>query len=83
MTNALEASRWAHKSVQRKPNYRIGHAYLAASLAQANRLEEARESVNNYLESFPNETISNIRESSGPGITHRFEEGLRKAGLPE
>jgi adenylate cyclase len=82
----LEASQWARKSIQRKPNYRVGHAYLAASLAQANLLEEAKEAVNSYLESFPDETISNLRRlwtREASDRTHRFEEGLRKAGLPE
>jgi TolB-like protein/Tfp pilus assembly protein PilF len=80
----LEASQWARKGVQRKPNYRDGHALLAASLAQANLLEEAKEAVNNYLKNFPDDTISylqklwNIEDSDNPGV-----EGLRKAGLPE
>ena len=78
----LEASQWARKSVLRKPNYRVGHAYLAASLAQANLLEEAKEAVNNYLENFPDETISYLQKLwSIKGPDNPFVEGLRKAGL--
>ena len=70
----------------RKPSWRFGHAVLASSLAQLNLLEEAKEAVNNYLENFPNETISELRKVTAikkPDNAHRFEEGLRNAGLPE
>jgi tetratricopeptide (TPR) repeat protein len=80
----LEASQWARKSVNRKPSWRGGHAYLAASLAQLNQLEEAKEAVNNYLENFPDETISYLQKLwSIEGPDNPFVEGLCKAGLPE
>jgi adenylate cyclase len=81
-----EASLWARKSVYRKPNWRLGNAVLISSLAQLNLLEEAKEAVDNFLENSPNETISNIRKMltfKRPDDAQRFEEGLRKAGLPE
>jgi len=82
-----EASLWARKSVHRKPSWRGGHAILAASLAQLNLLEEAKEAVDNYLGHFPHETISDLRKAmviaGKPDYVKRFEEGLRKAGLPE
>jgi adenylate cyclase len=80
-----EASQWARKCIHRKPSYRTGHAVLASSLAQLNLLEEANEAVDNYLENIPNETISKLMKVSfkRPDDAHRFEEGLRKAGLPE
>jgi adenylate cyclase len=82
-----EASLWARKSVHRKPSWRGGHAVLASSLAQLDLLEEAKEAVDNYLENFPRETISDLRNvmiiAGGPDHVHRLEEGLRKAGLPE
>ena len=81
-----EASQWARKSIYRKPNWRIGYAVLASSLAQLNLLEEAKEAVDNYLENIPNETISDLLKVlsfKNPADTHRFEKGLRKAGLPE
>jgi len=82
----LDAVQWARKSVQRKPSWRNGHAYLAASLAQLNLLEEAKEAVINYLENFPDETISHLMKLGIPeqsDFAKRYEEGLRKAGLPE
>jgi adenylate cyclase len=82
-----EASLWARKSVQRKPSWRGGHVALAASLAQLDLLEEAKEALDNFLENFPFETISKLRKAmviaGKPDYVHRFEEGLRKAGLPE
>jgi adenylate cyclase len=81
-----EALQWALKSINRKPNWRIGHAVLASSLVQLNQLEKAKRVVDIYLENIPNETISDLRKVlpfKKPDDAHRFEESLRKAGLPE
>ncbi len=81
-----EATHWARKSIHRKPNWRIGHAVLAASFAQLNQSEEAKEAADNYLENIPNETISALRKVlsfKNPDDVHRIEKGLRMAGLPE
>jgi len=80
-----EAVQWARKSVQRKPIWRVGHAVLAASLAQLDLIKEAKAAVDNYLDNIPNETISKLRFL--PFKNHidarRLEDGLHKAGLPE
>ena len=81
-----EASQWARKSINRKPNWRMGHAVLVSSLVQLNLFEEAEGAVDIYLENIPNETISGLRKVLHFGKSedkHRFEEGLHKAGLPE
>jgi len=80
-----EAEEWARKAVYRKPNWYMGHTMLAASLAQLDRLEEAKEAVANYLQIFPNARISALKEHpfKNPEDVLRLEEGLRKAGLPE
>jgi len=80
-----EAAQWARKSVQRKPVWGLGHAVLASSFAQFNRLEEAKEAVTNFLEITPKAKISGFRQMPFkiPENLHRFIEGLRKAGLPE
>jgi len=80
-----EAVHWARKTINRKPNWRVGHAVLASSLAQLNLLEEAKEAVDNYLENLPDETISKLRflPFKNHSDASRFLEGLRKAGLPE
>jgi tetratricopeptide (TPR) repeat protein len=80
-----EAVQWARKCIHRKPIWRVGHAVLAASLAQLNLIEEAKAAVDNYLEIIPDETISKLRFL--PFKNHidarSLEEGLQKAGLPE
>jgi len=80
-----EAEEWARKAVYRKPNWYMGHTMLAASLAQLNRLKEAKETVDNYLQLFPHARISALKEHpfKNPSDLLRLEEGLRKAGLPE
>jgi TolB-like protein/Tfp pilus assembly protein PilF len=81
-----EASQWARKSTNRKPNWRIGHAVLVSSLAQLDLLEEAKAALDNFLENIPNETISALRKVlpfKNPDDAVRLEGGLRKAGLPE
>lgn len=81
-----EASKWARKSILRKPSYNFAHAVLASSLAHLNLLEEAKAAVDYHRENIPNVTISDIRNSlraMRPDLAFRFEEGLRKAGLPE
>jgi TolB-like protein len=80
-----DAVQWARKCIQRKPIWRIGHAVLATSLAQLGLLEEAKKAVDKYIEIIPEETISEIRilPFMKPDDAHRFEFGLRIAGLPE
>jgi tetratricopeptide (TPR) repeat protein len=81
-----EASQWALKAVHRKPSWRLGHAVLASSFSHLNLLKEAKGAVKNYLDNFPNETISDllmVLPIKRPDDAHRFKEGLRKAGLPE
>jgi adenylate cyclase len=79
-----EAESWARKSVYRKPGYHLAHALLAATLAQLDRLKEAQETVQHYLEIFPHANISRLVDLlpfkySADAL--RLGEGLRKAGL--
>jgi adenylate cyclase len=80
----LEAAKWARKSVQRKPSWRVGHNVLTSSLAHLDLLEEAKEAVDYYLENIPDATISKLHlPYKNPNDARRLVEGLRKAGLPE
>ena len=80
----LEAAQWARKSIQRKPSWRGGHTVLASSLAHLNLLEEAKQAVDYCLENIPDATISKLHlPFKNSNDARRFEEGLRKAGLPE
>lgn len=79
-----EAAQWARKTIHRKPSWRLGHAILATSLAQLNQVEAAKDAVNIYLQMFPDARISAIRHLpfKNPDDAQRFEQGLRRAGLP-
>ena len=65
----------------------VGTPSLPPALLISIFLEEAKEAVDNFLENCPLETISKLRNAmviaGKPDHVHRFEEGLRKAGLPE
>jgi len=80
-----EAVQWARKCIHRKPIWRVAHAVLVTSLAQLDLLEEAKAAVVNYLENIPDETITELRQLpfKYDNDAYRFEEGLRKAGMPE
>ena len=80
-----EAEEWARKAVYRKPSWYMGHTMLAASLAKLNRVKEAKETVDKYLQIFPHARLSALKEHpfKNPNDALRLEDGLRKAGLPE
>jgi len=80
-----EAVKWARKCIHRKPIWRLGHAVLVSSLAQLDLLEEAKAAVDSYLENIPNDTISELRQLPFKNYhdANRFENSLRKAGLPD
>jgi adenylate cyclase len=73
--------------VTRAPNYRAGHAALAAALAQMGQLEEARVEVAEVLRIDPKYTIDGTGKKFGffrnPDDARHFFDGLRKAGLPD
>ena len=73
--------------VSRAPNFRGGHACLAATYAQLGKLEEARAEAAEVLRIEPNWTIEGTQARLSPfkstqDAEHYFD-GLRKAGLPE
>jgi adenylate cyclase len=81
-----EAQRWLREATGRAPNHQYGHAFLAATLAQLGRVEDARAEVAEVLRVNPKYTIGTQKHVS---ILKRAEDsdhlvdGLRKAGLPE
>ena len=73
--------------VSRAPNFRGGHACLAATYAQLGKLEEARAEAAEVLRIEPTWTIEGTQARLSPfkstqDAEHYFD-GLRKAGLPE
>jgi adenylate cyclase len=82
-----EAASWAAMAFQDNPDFQAGLRIGAASNAMAGRPEEAREPVHRLQRLNPTLRVSNLNHVLGAyrraeDLT-RYEEGLRKAGLPE
>jgi TolB-like protein/class 3 adenylate cyclase len=84
-----EAVRWLHRSVEANRNFPFAHFVLAAALAHADELDEARASAQAGLAINPSFTIGRYR---GTAYTdnpiylagrERLYEGMRLAGVPE
>jgi adenylate cyclase len=81
-----EALDWAERSLQRRPDWAGSYRVLAASHAHLGQLEEARGALDEALRRQPDfsaSTWQSLIPSADPGVTERYIEGLRKAGLPE
>ena len=63
----------------------LGTMIFGEESARGTALAEAQRMIDHYLEIIPDATISEFRHLPFKNIddTKRFEEGLRKAGLPE
>jgi len=82
-----EAASWAAMALQDDPDFQAGLRIGAASNAMAGRPEEAHETVVRLQRLNPTLRVSNLTDVLGPyrraDDLARYEEGLRKAGLPE
>ena len=80
-----EAIRAARQAVQLRPGHMAGYRILAASLAQAGQLEEAREVMKTLTHLQPGISGSWIKRSVPytDRPMEKFLDGMRKAGLPE
>lgn len=80
-----EAIRWAQQAVQLRPGHMGGYRILAASLAQAGRLDEAREVMATLRKLQPGISVAWVRKfvPYTDRAMERFLDGMRKAGLPE
>jgi len=81
-----EAGAEAAKAVREAPNWAPAYLMAAASAAFVGRTDEARSAVMKLLQLAPGYRVSNLREVyplRRPQDLAKFEEGLRKAGLPE
>jgi adenylate cyclase len=81
------ASSWAGMALRDQPDDRNGLRIAAASNALAGRLEQAQKALARLRQLDPTLRVSNLRDRLGPyrrpEDIARYEEGLRKAGLPE
>ncbi|WLA85124.1 winged helix-turn-helix domain-containing tetratricopeptide repeat protein [Bradyrhizobium elkanii] len=82
-----DATSWAAMALQCSPNYRPGLRITAASNAMAGRPEQAHKAVARLRDLSPTLRLSNLKDVLGPyrraEDVARYEEGLRRAGLPE
>jgi adenylate cyclase len=82
-----EAASWAAMALQNNPDFQAGVRISAASNAMAGRTGEAHETAVRLQRLNSALRVSNLKHVLGPyrraeDLT-RYEEGLRKAGLPE
>ena len=81
-----EAARWAKRGATKSPEHTVSLRYLAATLAHAGRLDEAKEVVKTLLAQQPNSSLTRSREGQNLRHAWMFDlhlGGLRLAGLPD
>jgi TolB-like protein len=82
-----EAASWAATALQDNPDYQGGLRIDAASNAMNERPEQAHKAVARLRQLNPALRVSNLKDVLGPyrraEDLSRYEEGLRRAGLPE
>lgn len=81
-----EATYWANKTLVGRPSHPTALRLAAASNALADRLEEARRAIERLRQIDPTLRVSSLKDRiplRRADDLARYEEGLRKAGLPE
>jgi tetratricopeptide (TPR) repeat protein len=82
-----EAASWAERALREQPNYLAALRVAAASNALAGRPEKAQKLMARLRQLDPVLRISNLSDVAAPlrrpEDLAKWEEGLRKAGLPE
>jgi TolB-like protein len=75
----------ARKAIQQRPTFAAAWRMLAAGLALAGRLDEARVALRRVLELDPTCSLTTmyLRFGHSEQARARFYDGLRKAGMPE
>jgi tetratricopeptide (TPR) repeat protein len=82
-----DAASWAAMALQYNPDHQPALRIGAASHAMAGRLEQAQKAVVRLQQVYPTLCVSDLKNVLGPyrrtEDPSRYEEGLRRAGLPE
>ncbi|SIO28121.1 hypothetical protein SAMN05443247_03453 [Bradyrhizobium erythrophlei] len=81
-----DAASWSAMALQDNPDFQPALRMDAASNAMAGRLEQAHKAVARLRQLNPALRVSNLKDVLGPyghANLSRYEEGQRKAGLPE
>jgi TolB-like protein/Flp pilus assembly protein TadD len=80
-----EAVVWARRAIARHPDLTVPYRFLAAALAQAGQLEEARATIAELLRRQPKSSLTRSHHSPfrHAWMMDLYIGGLRRAGLPE
>jgi TolB-like protein len=80
-----DASLWAQRAFSDLPTFLPAVSIIAASHALAGRVEEARRAMQHFRQLYPALRLASLKNWMPfcPSVLTRFEDGLRKAGLPE
>lgn len=81
-----EASQWAQTALREQPDFMTTNRIAAAASALAGRWDEARKAMGRLRRLDPALRISNLGDQiplRRPQDLARYQDGLRKAGLPE
>jgi TolB-like protein/class 3 adenylate cyclase/Flp pilus assembly protein TadD len=80
-----EAVSWLQKSARANPRFIACQRMLTASLAQSGNVDAARSAAQHLMHTNPGFRVGQLLKwypLARPEDLHRFEDGLRKAGLP-
>lgn len=92
MANALvllgrydEAAEWAQRVLQQRPNWMMALGALAVATAYSGHIERARDAMARILQIDPRRRVSTLaaRSDYQPADLMKWQEGLRRAGMPE
>jgi len=82
-----EAASWAEMALQDNPDFQPSLRQAAASNAMAGRPEQAHKAMARLRQLNPALRVSTLKDVAGPyrraDDLSRYEEALRRAGLPE
>ena len=81
-----ESKAWANASLAERPEFANALRMLAASAACDGRAKSAAAAMNRLRQALPDLKVSNLRHILGPYGTAdlaRYEDAMRRAGLPE
>jgi len=82
-----QALDWADRTLREEPGYRAALMNRVVACAHLDRVEEARETLRQWIESQPGLTIARFKalwaQAFSPDVMAICVDGLRKAGLPK
>ena len=81
-----EAVEWTRRAMREKVGLTWAYRDLATFLADAGKIDEAKEAATRLRQTHPHVTVAEVADAlrfMEPGLLGRYVQGLRMAGLPE